>query len=53
MSNEARKAGFNSSMVEIFDLFGMARKGLAEPSTEDWTLRTAKGNQRGYRKAQI
>jgi len=39
--NEARKAGFNSAMVEIFDLFGMARKGMAEPSTGDWTLRAA------------
>jgi heterodisulfide reductase subunit A len=42
LKNEARKAGFNSSMVEIFDLFGMARKGMAEPSTGDWTLRAAR-----------
>ena len=42
LKNEARKAGFNSSMVEIFDLFGMARKGLGEPSTGDWTLRSAR-----------
>lgn len=39
--NEARKAGFNSSMVEIIDLFGMARKGMDEPATGDWTLRVA------------
>jgi len=41
LKNEARKAGFNSSMVEIFDLFGRARKGMVEPSTEDWTLQAA------------
>ena len=41
LKNEARKAGFNSAMVEIFDLFGMARKGMAEPSTGDWTIRAA------------
>jgi heterodisulfide reductase subunit A len=41
LKNEARKAGFNSSMVEIFDLFSLARKGMVQPSTEDWTLRTA------------
>ncbi len=42
LKNEARRAGFNSSMVEIFDLFGMARKGLAEASTGDWTLRASR-----------
>ena len=42
LKNEARKAGFNSSMVEIFDLFGIARRGLAEPSTADWTLQAAR-----------
>ena len=41
LKNAARQAGFNSSLVEIFDLFGIARRGLVEPSTEDWTLRTA------------
>ena len=41
LKNEARKAGFNSSMVEIFDLFGIARRGMVEPSTGDWTLRAA------------
>ena len=41
LKNEARKAGFSSSLVEIFDLFGIARRGMVEPSTEDWTLRTA------------
>lgn len=42
LKNVARKAGFNSSMVEIFDLFGIARRGMVEPSTGDWTLRTAR-----------
>ena len=32
LKNEARKAGFNSAMVEIFDLFGMARRGMIDPS---------------------
>jgi heterodisulfide reductase subunit A2 len=41
LKNEARKAGFNSSMVEIFDLFGMARRGMVEPSNGDWTSRAA------------
>ncbi len=41
LKNEARKAGFNSSLVEIFDLLGIARKGLTEPSHEDWTRRAA------------
>ena len=41
LKSEARKAGFNSSMVEIFDLFGVARRGMVEPSTGDWTLRAA------------
>jgi heterodisulfide reductase subunit A len=42
LKNSARKAGFNSSLVEIFDLFGVARRGMAEASTGDWTLRTAR-----------
>jgi heterodisulfide reductase subunit A2 len=42
LKNEARKAGFNSSMVEIFDLFGVARRGMVEPATGDWTLRAAR-----------
>ena len=42
LKNISRKAGFNSSLVEIFDLFGIARKGMAEPSTGDWTLLAAK-----------
>jgi heterodisulfide reductase subunit A len=42
LKNEARKAGFNSSMVEIFDLFGIARRGMVEPSTADWTLRAVR-----------
>ena len=31
LKNEARKAGFSSSLVEIFDLFGIARRGMVEP----------------------
>jgi heterodisulfide reductase subunit A len=42
LKDSARKAGFNSSMVEIFDLFGIARRGMVEPKTGDWTLRTAR-----------
>ena len=42
LKNAVRKAGFNSSMVEIFDLFGIARRGVAEPSTGDWTLLAAR-----------
>ncbi|MCU0589012.1 MAG: FAD-dependent oxidoreductase [Syntrophobacteraceae bacterium] len=42
LKNVARRAGFSSSMVEIFDLLGIARKGSAEPSVGDWTLRTAR-----------
>jgi len=41
LKDVARKAGFNSSMAEIFDLFGIARRGMVEPSTGDWTLRAA------------
>ncbi len=42
LKNVARKAGFNSSMVEIFDLFGIARRGMVEPATGQWTLRAAR-----------
>lgn len=42
LKNVARKAGFHSSLVEVFDLFGIARKGLNEPSTKEWTLRAAR-----------
>ncbi|MEJ2690714.1 MAG: FAD-dependent oxidoreductase, partial [Deltaproteobacteria bacterium] len=42
LKNSARKAGFNSSLVEIFDLFGIARRGLVEPDSSDWTLQTAR-----------
>ncbi len=42
LKNDARKAGFNSSMVEIFDLFGIARRGMVEPAAGDWTLRAAR-----------
>jgi heterodisulfide reductase subunit A len=41
LKNVARKTGFDSSMVEIFDLFGIARRGMVEPATGDWTLRAA------------
>ncbi len=41
LKNEARKAGFNSSLVEIFDLFSLARRGLVESANEEWTLRAA------------
>ena len=41
LKNEARKAGFSSSLVEIFDLFGIARRGMVEPMPRDWTLRAA------------
>ncbi|MCE5334892.1 MAG: FAD-dependent oxidoreductase [Desulfobacteraceae bacterium] len=42
LKDTARQAGFSSSMVEIFDLFGMARRGMVEPSSGDWTLQTAR-----------
>ena len=50
LKNVARKAGFNSSMVEIFDLFGIARRGMIEPSVKDWTLRAAKEVQADIQK---
>jgi len=42
LKDSARKAGFNSSLVESFDLFGIARRGMGEPETSDWTLRAAR-----------
>jgi heterodisulfide reductase subunit A2 len=42
LKNEARKAGFSSAMVEIFDLFGLARRGMIEPAKGDWTLQAAR-----------
>ena len=42
LKNVARKAGLSSSMVEIFDLFGIARRGMIEPSIGDWTLMAAR-----------
>ncbi|MEM5785851.1 MAG: FAD-dependent oxidoreductase [Syntrophobacteraceae bacterium] len=42
LKDVARKAGFNSSMIEIFDLFGLARRGVVEPQTGDWTLLAAR-----------
>ena len=41
LKNAAKQAGFNSSLVEVMDLFGIARRGMVEPSTKDWTMRTA------------
>jgi heterodisulfide reductase subunit A len=42
LKNEARKAGFNSTMVEMYDLFSLARRGMIDPSANgDWTLRAA------------
>jgi len=41
LKNVAGKAGFDSSLVEVFDLFGIARRGMVEPATGDWTLRAA------------
>ena len=35
----ARAAGFNPAMVEMFDLLGIARLGLAETDTIDWVNR--------------
>ena len=42
LKNVARKAGFTSSLVEVFDLFSIARRGMVEPSTGDWTMRAAR-----------
>jgi len=42
LKNEAKKAGFNSANVEIFDLFSLARRGMIEPSNGDWTLQAAR-----------
>ena len=41
LKDDARKAGFNSSLVEIFDLFGIARRGMVDPMAGDLTLRAA------------
>jgi heterodisulfide reductase subunit A len=41
LKDTAKKAGFNSSLVEVMDLFGMARRGMVEPSVGDWTLKAA------------
>ena len=53
LKNEARKAGFNSSMVEIFDLFGVARRGMIEPSIGELDQAGRIGSESGYRKAQV
>jgi len=42
LKDTAKKAGFNSSLVEVMDLFGMSRRGMVEPSVGDWTLKAAK-----------
>ncbi len=42
LKNVARLAGFNSSMVEVFDLLGFARRGMVDTSAGDWTLRAAR-----------
>ncbi len=39
LKDVARKAGFNSSLVNIFDLLGISRKGLHESSKGEWTRR--------------
>lgn len=36
----AKKAGYNSSLVQIFDLLGIARRGTEEASKQAWTRRT-------------
>jgi heterodisulfide reductase subunit A len=36
----AKKAGYNSSLVQIFDLLGIARRGTEEASKLAWTRRT-------------
>ncbi len=35
----ARKAGFNSSLVQIFDLLGISRRGIHAESKNNWTRR--------------
>ena len=35
----ARKAGFNSSLVQIIDLLGISRRGIRANSTSTWTRR--------------
>ncbi len=35
----ARKAGFNSSLVQIFDLLGISRRGIHVASKNNWTKR--------------
>jgi heterodisulfide reductase subunit A2 len=42
LKDMAKKAGFNSSLAEVTDLFGMGRRGMVEPSVGDWTLKAAK-----------
>ncbi|MBM9605189.1 4Fe-4S binding protein [Desulfopila inferna] len=38
----ARKAGFNSSLVQIFDFLGISRRGIHEDDKAAWTLRAIK-----------
>jgi heterodisulfide reductase subunit A len=39
LKDVARQAGFNSSLVQIFDLLGISRRGLHESSKGEWTRR--------------
>ncbi|MEE4241625.1 MAG: FAD-dependent oxidoreductase, partial [Desulfopila sp.] len=38
----ARKAGFNSSLVQIFDFLGISRRGIHEDDKISWTRRALK-----------
>ena len=38
----ARKAGFNSSLVQVFDLLGVSRRGIHEDDKAAWTRRAIK-----------
>lgn len=35
----ARKAGFNSSLIQIFDFLGISRRGIHEDDKTSWTIR--------------
>ncbi len=47
LKNEARKAGFNSAMVEIFDLFSLARRGMIDPRQRGLDLTGRLGHESG------
>ncbi len=38
----ARKAGFNSSLVQVFDFLGISRRGIHEDDKTSWTRRAIK-----------